>query len=101
MHAARAPQTTPAPRRHPHHYPQPDEQGVAAVSAWYWAECGRELTDAEARRLLSRVMHYLWALNLAPTSRSAIREPLTPAPPPSAAIRGHTTTLNQVEQNQP
>ena len=59
------PDPSPAPSRHPHHYPQPDAEGIAAVQAYYRAEQGRAISDEEAYRVLSRVLRYLWALNLA------------------------------------
>ncbi len=49
---------------HPHHYPQPDAEGITAVKALYKAERGRDLSDKEARHVLSATMRFLWALNL-------------------------------------
>jgi len=69
---------------HPHHYPQPDAEGITAVKALYKAERGRDLTDEEAHRVLAATMRFLWALNLPAGAKAA---GATPNPAQQEALR--------------
>lgn len=53
------------PAEHPHHYPQPNEEGIAKVQEIYRRKQGREITHDEAYKVLHSVMSYIWSINLA------------------------------------
>lgn len=71
----------PFPAEHPHHYPQPNAKGIAAVQELYLRKLGREISHDEAYRVLASVMAYLWAINQVTFAQSQ-----TPGPAESEEI---------------
>ena len=68
------------PRRTSHEFtfPQPDAEGIARVQEIYLNKCGKAISEADAREVLSRVMRYLYLLNFTcSTTESTPENPTT------------------------
>lgn len=80
------------PAEHPHHYPQPNEKGIAAVQELYKRKLDKDITHDEAYRVLASVMAYLWAIN---------QGRITTMNPPTATAAGTATQDSSSDASKP